>query len=559
MAIPERTRSGTDDGTPPDAPAPAPAASAIPAASASAASVPAALAEAASAAPTQPAAPGEPASRRKALILGTLCITLFMAMLDNVVVNTALPKIGSQLHAGVTGLQWVVEGYSLVYAALLLTGGTLGDRLGRKRVFLAGVVGFTLGSMLCALSGSIGELVAARMLQGVGAAMLTPGSLSIIRNTFPDPRERARAIGLWSGISGLGLALGPAVGGPLVDAFGWSSVFWINVPIGVVALVVGGRVLPEFHDGRDRFDIPGQVTGALGFGALVFALIEGPSSGWESARVLTAAAVAVLALAAFLVIEATRAAPMLDLSFFRDRVITGALMSGFMVSFGMFGALFFLPLLMQDVYGWSPTMAGVGSLPATASIMVAAPVAGVVTGRLGPRPALVSGLTLCAIALGGLSLYGLGAHYDQYVWTLPIIGLGMGLSFAPVSVAVLERVPGPKAGMASAVTNTMREVGGVVGIAALGAILTSRMTGLLHDKLHALGVDAGHTHQVVAAVTNGGAGGITASRALPPALHDTVDSSFVEALHLAFRSGAGMLALAAIAAWILLRPKAASR
>ncbi|WP_369125664.1 MFS transporter [Catenulispora rubra] len=270
---------------------------------------------------------------------------------------------------------------------------------------------------------------------------------------------------------------------------------------------------------------------------------------------LSAAALAVLALAAFLVIEATRAAPMLDLSFFRDRVITGALMSGFMVSFGMFGALFFLPLLMQDVYGWSPTMAGVGSLPATASIMVAAPVAGIVTGRLGPRPALVSGLTLCAIALGGLSLYGLGAHYDQYVWTLPVMGLGMGLSFAPVSVAVLERVPGPKAGMASAVTNTMREVGGVVGIAALGAILTSRMTGLLHDKLHAHGVDAAHTHQVVAAVTNGGAGGITASRALP-VLRDTVDSSFVEALHLAFRSGAGMLALAAIAALVLLRPQA---
>jgi EmrB/QacA subfamily drug resistance transporter len=503
---------------------------------------------------TSPVPAGEPAaSRRKALILGTLCITLFMAMLDNVVVNTALPRIGSELHAGVTGLQWVVEGYSLVYAALLLTGGTLGDRYGRKRVFLTGVVGFTAGSMLCALSGSIGELVAARMLQGVGAALLTPGSLSIIRNTFPDPRERARAIGLWSGISGLGLALGPAVGGPLVDAFGWSSVFWINVPIGAAALLIGLRVLPEFHDGRDRFDIPGQITGALGFGALVFALIEGPSSGWTSVRVVAAAAVAALSLVSFVVIEATREAPMLDLAFFRNRVISGALMSGFMVSFGMFGALFFLPLLMQDVYGWSPTRAGVGSLPATASIMLAAPIAGVVTGRLGPRPALVSGLLLCATSLGGLSLYGLGAHYGSYVWTLPVMGLGMGLSFAPVSVAVLERVPAEKAGMASAVTNTMREVGGVVGIAALGAILTSRLTGLIGTRLPALGVDAGHTHQVVTAVTHGGAGGITASRALPPALHAAVDTSFVEALHLALRSGAALLALAAVAAWFLLR------
>lgn len=495
----------------------------------------------------------QPDARRKALILGTLCITLFMAMLDNVVVNTALPNIGARLHAGFTGLQWVVEGYSLVYAALLLTGGTLGDRLGRKRVFLAGVVGFTLGSMLCALSGSIGELVAARMVQGVGAALLTPGSLSIIRNTFPDPVERARAIGLWSGISGLGLALGPAVGGPLVDAFGWSSVFWINVPIGAIALLVGLRVLPEFRDRHERFDVPGQLLGALGLGSLVFALIEGPSDGWASGRVLGAAALSLVTLAAFVLVEARRAAPMLDLGFFRDRVVAGALMSGFMVSFGMFGALFFLPLLMQDVYGWSPGMAGIGALPATGSIMVAAPVAGIVTGRLGPRPALVTGLSLCALALTGLSLYGTGAHYGQYVWTLPVMGLGMGLSFAPVSVAVLERVPAVKAGMASAVTNTMREVGGVVGIAALGAILTSRMTVLLREELNRPGISAAQVHQVTTAVTHGGAGGIAASGSLPTPLRTTVDSTFIDALHLALRSGAGLLALAAVAAFFLLR------
>ena len=529
-------------------------------ATASAADAYAVAAPAEAAAAAAPAAePGERTSRAKALILGTLCITLFMAMLDNVVVNNALPRIGSGLGAGFTGLQWVVEGYSLVYAALLLTGGTLGDRLGRKRVFLAGVATFTLGSMLCALSGSIGELVASRMLQGVGAAMLTPGSLSIIRNTFPEPGERARAIGLWSGISGLGLALGPAIGGPLVDAFGWSSVFWINVPIGVLALAVGLRVLPEFHDGRQRFDLIGQVLGAVGLGAFVFALIEGPDSGWAGTRVLSAGAVAVVALTAFLITESRRAAPMLDLSFFRDSVVAGALISGFMVSFGMFGALFFLPLLMQDVYGWSPAMAGVGSLPATCAIIVAAPFAGAITGKLGPRPALVSGLTLCATALAGLSLYGTGAHYSHYVWTLPIMGVGMGLSFAPVSVAVLERVPAAKAGMASAVTNTMRELGGVVGIAALGAILTTRMTDLLGRHLLELGVSAGQRHEVTAAVTQGGAGGIAASQSLPPVLRTTVDSSFIDALHLALRCGAGLLVVAAIAAWMLLRAGAPER
>jgi MFS family permease len=275
--------------------------------------------------------------------------------------------------------------------------------------------------------------------------------------------------------------------------------------------------------------------------------------------VLGAGAASLLALVGFLVLEARRAAPMLDLSFFRDRVIAGALLCGFMVSFGMFGALFFLPLLMQDVYGWSPAMAGVGALPATGTIMLAAPVAGVLTGRFGPRPALITGLLLCATALGGLSVYGLGAHYGQYVWTLPVMGLGMGLSFAPVSVAVLERVPAVKAGMASAVTNTMREIGGVVGIAALGAILTSRMTGLLDERLGRLGVGAAQSHQVVTAVTHGGAGGIAASRSLPPPLRDTVDSSFIDALHLALRSGAGLLALAAAAAWILLRAGAERR
>jgi MFS family permease len=244
---------------------------------------------------------------------------------------------------------------------------------------------------------------------------------------------------------------------------------------------------------------------------------------------------------------------MLDLGFFRDRVIAGALMSGFMVTFGMFSALFFLPLLMQDVYGWSPGMAGVGSLPATCSIIVAAPIAGMVAGRFGPRPALVAGLTLCATAIAGLSLYGTGAHYGQYVWTLPVMGFGTGLSFAPVSVAVLERVPAARAGMASAVTNTMRELGGVIGIATLGAVLTSRMTALLRGRLDHPGVSAAQVHQVTAAVTHGGAGGIAAGRSLPAPLRAAVDSSFVDALHLALRTGAGLLVVAAVAAFFLLR------
>ncbi|MFE5588950.1 MFS transporter [Streptomyces sp. NPDC056549] len=487
----------------------------------------------------------KPPARHKGLVLATLCATMFMAMLDNVIVNNALPRIGQELRSGVSGLQWVVEGYSLVYAALLLTGGTLGDRYGRRRIFLTGLAAFTAGSTAAALSGSTGTLIAARMFQGLGAALLTPGSLSILRHVFTDEKERARAVGLWSGVSALGLAVGPVLGGPIVDAFGWAAVFWINVPIGVAGLLLAARALPEFADRTRRLDLPGQALSALGFGALVYALIEGPARGWTDAWVLAFAAVAMLTLPAFVVVEVRSADPMLDLRFFRDRVLTGAAVSGFMISFGMFGAAFFLPLLMQDVMGWSPSDAGLAGLPMTAMIVVAAPLSSALTSRHGPRLPLVTGLALCAAGLGALSLYGAHAHYAQYVGVLLAMGLGMGMTFTPVSITVMQRVDPSRAGMASATLGTLREIGGVIGVAVLGAVLSSRLTADLTESLDRLGAPAELGRHLPGTVQDG-------ATALPTPVRDAVDAAFIDALHLALRCGSATLAAAALVVALLL-------
>ncbi|MGW4813836.1 MFS transporter [Kitasatospora cineracea] len=491
-------------------------------------------------------------ARRKRQALATLCVTMFMAMLDNVIVNIALPRIGRDLDAGISGLQWVAEGYSLVYAALLLTGGTLGDRYGRTRVFRLGLALFTLGSAAAALAGGTGALVAARMLQGVGAALLTPGSLAILREVFTDERERARAIGLWSGVSALGLSVGPVVGGPMVDAFGWASVFWINVPVGAVGLLLAHRVLPEIAPRERRIDLPGLLLSAGGLGALVYALVEGPGRGWTDTRVLGCGAAAAVLLALFAAVELRSAEPMVELRLFRDRVLAGALLSGLMVSFGMFGAMFFLPLMLQGVMRWTPTAAGYAGLPLSGVIMFAAPLSGRLTTRHGVRPPLVLGIALCAAGLGGLSLYPAQAHYWSYAWTLVLLGFGMGLTFTPVSIAVLGRVAPAQTGMASATINTLRELGGVLGIAVLGAVLTARLTGSLTTALHRLGLPADGAAHAVAALT--GRAAATGASPAPAPVRAAVDASFVDALHLALRCGSATLAVTAVLVAVLLRP-----
>ena len=496
-----------------------------------------------------------PDARRRQLILATLCLALFMSMLDNVVVSNALPSISTDLHAGMTDLQWVMEGYSLVYASLLLLGGTLGDRLGRRRLFLVGLTAFTGGSLVCALAGTLPILVTGRVLQGVGAALLTPQSLAILRVTFLSEVERARAIGTWSGVSALGLALGPAIGGPLVTAFGWASAFWINIPVGVAGLTMGLLVLPHDDGHHGQIDLLGQVIGTVGVAGAVFALIEAPSRGWTSPVVLGSATLGVVGFALFVPVELRAERPMLDVRLFRDRIFAGAAFAGFVVSFGMFGVLSYLGLYMQSVLGWSAAAAGIASLPSTAVIMVAAPFASRMAARWGPRLPLVIGLSLCATGVAILSRAGATSSYADFWWALPLIGTGMGMSFSPVTIAVMGRVPAARAGMASATTNATRELGGVAGIAVMGSLITARLVAVLPARLGAAGVPADVAQRVVDTAAAGGAGGVAAANDVPPAVSWSMALSFTDGLHLALVVAAFVLMLGAVAVVVQMRPE----
>lgn len=499
-----------------------------------------------------------PTARRRGLVLATLCLALFMSMLDNVVVSNALPSIAADLHAGMSGLQWVMEGYSLVFASLLLLGGALGDRFGLRRPFLAGLTLFTAGSLACALAGTLAHLVAGRVVQGVGAALLTPQSLAILRVTFESGRERARAIGIWSGVSALGLALGPAIGGPVVTAFGWAGVFWINVPVGVAALVLGVRVLPSAAGHRGRIDLLGQVLGTAAVAGLVFALIEGPSRGWTSPAVLAGTILAVLALVGFAPVELRAERPMLDLRMLRDRVLAGATTAGFVVSMGMFGVLSYLGLYLQSVLGWSAAAAGFASLPATAAVVVASPVASRIAYRRGARIPLLIGLTLCATGVAVLSRVEATSHYADFWWALPLLGLGMGMSFSPISTTAMARVPAARAGMAAATTNTARELGGVAGIAVMGSLLSARLASTLTVRLAAEGVPADVARQVVDAAGATGAAG--AGQGVPAGgvgdgVAWAVALSFTDGLRLALVVAAAVLVAGVVVVAVLMRPE----
>ena len=500
--------------------------------------------------------------RVKILTLGAMCFALFMVMLDNTVVNVALPKIQEGLHAGVSGLQWVVDAYTLLFASLMLTGGTLGDIYGRKRAFMGGLVVFTVGSLSCGIAPSVGLLIAGRGLQGVGAALLLPGTLSILTNTFPDPSERAQAIGMWAGVSGLALAAGPVLGGLLVDTLGWHSIFFLNVPVGLLGLVVARAVVLESSNPEGReVDLVGQLLGIVTLGSLTYALIEGNAQGWRSPLIVSLLAVATIGGVAFVLVEQRKRSPMLQLHFFRDATFTAANTVAFLVSFGMFGMFFFLSLYFQNVQGYSAVGTGLRFLPQTAMIIVTAPLAGRLAGRIGSRWPMAIGLTLAGSGLLLLERTSAGTPYSQLWWNLSMMGVGMGLTMTPMTAAVMASVPPARAGMASATTNTSREIGGVFGIALLGAIVTGRLTAVLPARLAAVGVPKAVIDKLVTAATHGGIGAGSA----PPgvnagALRHAIGTSYVTGMHTALVFAGISLLFGAVLAVAFVRPiKSAAR
>ncbi len=412
---------------------------------------------------------------RKWLTLAAVSFGLFMIMLDNTVVNVALPSIERDLGADLSELQWIVTGYALTFAALMLVGGKIADAYGRRLVFVAGIGVFTLASLLCGLADSSEMLIGARVLQGAGAALMNPATLSIIAATFP-PRERGTAIGIWAGTSALALAIGPLVGGLITEHLEWSWIFFINVPIGALGVVASFLLIDESRDEtHERLDLPGLATSGLGLFALTYALIEANDYGWTSPRILGSFLVAAVALGAFVLLERHQRAPMLPLELFRNRTYTGANLAMLLVALAMFGVFFFVSLYMQNILGYSAVQAGAAFLPMTILIILVAPMAGKTADHLGSRGLMTAGMTLIAIQLVLFSQLGADASYWQLLPSLLIGGFGMALTMTPSAAAATRAVPVDKAGIGSAVLNSSRQVGGTMGIAVMGAIVASQM------------------------------------------------------------------------------------
>jgi EmrB/QacA subfamily drug resistance transporter len=430
-------------------------------------------------APASGTAAGPVASRRRRIAILAICsLSLFIVGLDNTIVNVALPSLQRELHAGYSGLQWVIDSYLIVLASLLLLSGSTGDRIGRRRMFQTGLIIFTAGSLLCSLAPNLGTLVAFRMLQAIGGSMLNPNSLSIITNVFTNARERATAIGIWGAVFGLSAASGPVFGGLLTSGIGWRAVFWVNVPVGLAAFVLAARFVPESKAGRARRpDPPGQALAIAFLASLIYAIIEGPSRGWASPLIAGLFAVSAAALAAFILTERRRVDPLLDIRFFRSPPFAGATALATVVFFVFAGFLFLNTLYLQQVRGQSPLEAGAWTLPLTIVLAVVSPLAGRFVGRHGPRlPVVAAGI---AFAAGGAVLAQVtpGYPFGYLVLAYVLLGIAFGLVNPAITNGAVAGMPRSQAGVASATASVCRQVGSALGVALIGAIVTSGLGG----------------------------------------------------------------------------------
>jgi EmrB/QacA subfamily drug resistance transporter len=400
-------------------------------------------------------------------------IALFMAALDNLVVTTALPVIRQSLKADLSELEWIVNAYTLTFAVLLLTGAALGDRFGRKRMFVIGLAIFTAGSAMAALSSSVEMLIAARAIQGVGGAILTPLTLTILSAAVPAER-RAVALGAWGAVGGLAIAIGPLVGGAIAEGLAWQWVFWINVPIGLIAIPLALSRLTETYGPKQRLDLPGLAIITVGLFSLVFGLVRANDLGWSDPQIVAALGLGLVGIVAFVGWEARTAEPMLPLRMFRSRSFSAANAASLLMFFGMFGSIFLLAQFFQVVQHYSPFQAGLRTLPWTLMPIFVAPTAGILSTRTGARPLIVTGLALQAVALAWLSV--VTTPTVEYLVIAPafvIAGVGMGLFFAPIANVVLSAVRPVEEGKASGANNAIRELGGVLGVAVLAAIFAA--------------------------------------------------------------------------------------
>lgn len=475
-----------------------------------------------------------------ALLLTFICIGIFMVYLDSTIVNVALPDIQRDLSTGLTQMQWIIDAYALVVACLLLTAGTLGDIYGRKRIFLGGLVGFLAASALCALAPDYNFLLAARVLQGVAGSVMIPVSLALVSATYPQPAARARAIGVWAGIGGLALAAGPVLGGVLVDAFGWQSIFWVNVPFGLVALAVLLAKLPESKSPTQRrADVFGQVVFVVAMAGLVYGLIEASTRGWSDPVILGAFAVAALALVLFVIWELNQDDPMLPMNLFRSPVLIVAGAVNFLGLFGLFGSIFLLTFYLQQVNGLSTTETGIRFLALNVAIMVFSYLASVLAAKLGPKiPILIGSVTSAAglIRLAGLEP---GTGFADYWWAMALLGAGVSLVGAPATVALLASVRPEQAGTASGVSNTFRQVGSVFGVALVGTLLVRHLSDAVPGALATVGLNPTQRTQAIVSLSHGDLASISDLPAqLQGPVMDAVAPIFTDGLRIGFTAAA---------------------
>ncbi|HXD55987.1 MAG TPA: MFS transporter [Solirubrobacteraceae bacterium] len=486
------------------------------------------------------------ADNRRWWALGAMCFALFMIMLDNTVVNVALPSIQRSLHASTASLEWTVNAYTLSFAVLLVTGGRLGDLFGRRKLFLTGVVVFAGSSAAIGFSPNDTWLVAWRAVQGSGAALMMPATLSIITNAFPA-EERGRAIGTWAGVSALALAIGPVLGGFLVESVSWQSIFFLNLPVAVAAVFVTIFAVRESRDETvaRTVDVPGVATLTIGLAALVLALIKGNGWHWGSGREIALYATALIGLGAFAIVEARRRVPMVDFAFFRSRSFLGANIVAFIVSFAMLAMFFFLALYMQNIRGYTPLQAGVRFLPSTLMIVLIAPIAGRLADRVGPRPLMTFGLLCVSGSLFWQSSLTISSAYSTLLPGFVLMGIGMAFVMSPMSTAAMNAVEPAKAGVASGILSMSRMVGGTFGVAVLGALVSTLGSNKLAQLLPGVPSSARE------AISNGlGSGAPThaPSATVVKAAHE----AFVYALQNGLRLGASVAFVGALVAWSLI-------
>jgi len=497
----------------------------------------------------------------RAIQVITLIVTglgFFMVLLDSSIVLVALPTIQSNLHTQLSDLQWTIDAYTLPFAALMLTTGSLGDRFGRKRLFMIGLVLFLIGSVVCGFASTLSWLIFGRVVQGMGAAALSPGSLSLLVSTFSEPRARAQAIGIWSGISGVSIAAGPLIGGLILHVASWPVIFFVNIPVGVVALALGIPFLVESRNpNSQKIDLPGQVLVIGGLTCLIMALIQGSSQGWTSPVILSLFSGAAVLLTVFLVVEARVREPLMPLNLFANRRFSIANLAAIFLGFVIIGAMFFLTQYFQTVQGSTALEASIRLLPITVCTFIISPVAARLTERLGPRPPIILGALLATAGFILLTSLEPNSGYATLWWKLGILGVGIGFMFAPLTVVVLSATPAGRAGLGSSMLNTFRQVGVTLGTAVLGAFVLQQFAGNIVSQLIQRGVSGSGSATIASKIASAGAQAsrVPLSGRLPisaEVMHQAIVQAFVDALHGSFLISAACMIVTALMVGLLI-------